>query len=71
MSDEHVTLGVTSEFAWYELTQVQNDLKSIAAKIEHLILVIRAREDEQAQYVAHLQAKCSTLQAKLNALHKD
>ncbi len=71
MSDEHVTLGVTSDYAWYELTQIQTELKSMASRVEHLIAVIRAREDDQAQYVSHLKAQCSTLQARLNALRSE
>jgi hypothetical protein len=71
MNDEHITLGVTSDYAWYELTQVQNQLKAMSNQIEHLIAVIRAREDDQAQYVSHLKAQCSTLQARLNALRSE
>lgn len=71
MNDEHITLGVTSDYAWYELTQVQNQLEAMSNQIEHLIAVIRAREDEQTQYVEHLQAKCSSLQKRLNATIKD
>lgn len=65
---EHVTLGVTSDFDWYELTQIKTQLESLTARIDRVIHVIQQREQEQNAYVVHLKQRGDKLQAKLNAL---
>lgn len=65
---EHVSLGVTSDFDWYELTQIRTQLESLTSRIDRVIRVIQQREQEQNDYVVFLKQRGDKLQAKLNAL---
>lgn len=65
---ERVSLGVTTDFDWYELTQIKAQLDMISSRVERLVNVIHEREREQHAYIAHLIKKSDNLQAKLNAL---
>jgi hypothetical protein len=62
------SLGVTTDFDWYELTNVKNQLSSSLYHVERLIDVVRMREQSQHDYIIHLQRKNSELQTKLNTL---
>ena len=66
--NEHVSLGVTSDFDWYELTQIKSQLESLTSRIDRVIRVIQQREQEQNDYVVFLKQRGDKLQAKLNAL---
>lgn len=66
--NEHVSLGVTSDFDWYELTQIKAQLESLTSRIDRVIRVIQQREQEQNDYVVFLKQRGDKLQAKLNAL---
>ena len=63
---EHVTYGVTSDFDWYELVQVQNELTTLANRMDRLINAVRQRERTQHDYILHLRHKVDQLQARLN-----
>lgn len=68
---EHVTLGVTTDFDWYELNVVKTQLLDLSNRIDRLLAVIQERERMQTEYVVHLKQQNGSLQAKLNALRKD
>jgi phosphopantetheine adenylyltransferase len=68
---EHVTLGVTSDFDWYELNQIKQQLDSLSSRVHRLLDVIQERERTQAEYVIYLKRQCDELRAQLNALRKD
>ncbi len=68
---EHVTLGVTTDFDWYELNVVKTQLLDLSNRIDRLLAVIQEREKMQTEYVVHLKQQNGSLQAKLNALRKD
>ncbi len=68
---EHVTLGVTTDFDWYELNLVKTQLLDLSNRIDRLLAVIQERERTQTEYVVHLKQQNGSLQAKLNALRKD
>ena len=68
---EHVTLGVTTDFDWYELNSIKNQLLDLSNRIDRLLAVIQERERTQTEYVVHLKQQNDSLQAKLNALRKD
>lgn len=68
---EHVTLGVTTDFDWYELNLVKTQLLNLSNRIDRLLAVIQERERTQTEYVVHLKQQNGSLQAKLNALRKD
>lgn len=63
---EHVTYGVTSDFDWYELVQLQNELTTLANRMDRLINAVRQRERTQHDYILHLRHKADQLQARLN-----
>ena len=65
---EHVSLGVTSDFDWYELTQVKNQLESLTSRVDRVIYAVQQRERQQNEYVVFLKQRADTLQAKVNAL---
>jgi len=68
--EERVNLGVTSEFAWYELTNMRDKLQSAVSNIDHLIAVIKQREKEQHEYIIHLRKQCDSLQVQVNTLRE-
>lgn len=68
---EEITYGVTSDFDWYELTQIRSQLELLSARINRVIHVIEEREQTQAEYVVYLKQQCDQLRAQLNALRKD
>lgn len=68
---EEITYGVTSDFDWYELTQIKSQLELLSARINRVIHVIKEREQTQAEYVVYLKQQCDQLRAQLNALRKD
>lgn len=69
--NEHVTLGVTSDFDWYELNQIKHQLDSLSSRVHRLIVATQERERTQSEYVVHLKRQCDELRAQLNALRKD
>lgn len=69
--NEQVTLGVTSDFDWYELNQIKQQLDSLSVRVYRLINVIQERERTQTEYVVYLKRQCDELRAKLTALRKD
>jgi hypothetical protein len=68
---EHISFGITSDFDWYEMSRVRDQLNALSAKMEQLIQTSRQREQGQHEYIIHLRKKNDELQAKLNALHKE
>lgn len=68
---EEVTYGVTSDFDWYELTQIKSQLELLSARINRVIHVIEKREQTQTEYVVYLKRQADELRAQLNALRKD
>jgi hypothetical protein len=68
---EHTTLGVTSDFDWYELSQVKDQLASLSARVERVIAASQQREKDYSDYVIHLKQQNGKLQAKLNALRPE
>lgn len=68
---EHISYGVTTDFDWYELKVVSQELSILASRIERVIQASVKREETQHEWIVHLKKENDHLQAQLNALRKD
>jgi len=66
--EEHVSYGVTSDFDWYEISNIKDQLNTIAARLDRVLAATRQREESANQYIIHLRAQNSALQVKINKL---
>jgi chaperonin cofactor prefoldin len=62
--DAQEYMGVTDEFAWYELTRMRLQVTEVAERLRNLQKTLKEQSDAQHRYFAHLQRKLSDLQAE-------
>lgn len=60
-SDEYMSYGVTDDFAWYELTQMSNEMRALASRFENLERTLKARSREVQRYAEYLESKVRML----------
>lgn len=60
-SDEYVSYGVTDDFAWYELTQMANEMRALAGRFADMERVLKVRSVDQRRYVDYLESKIRML----------
>ena len=60
-SDEYMSYGVTDDFAWYELTQMSNEMRALASRFESLERTLKSRSVDQSRYVQYLESKVRML----------
>ena len=65
---EHISHGVTSDFDWYEITNIKDQLNTIAARLDRVLAAAKQREENLHQYILHLRQQNDALQAKINKL---
>jgi hypothetical protein len=68
--DQVVSLGVTDDFAWYELTRMREQAEVLAGRMQNMEKILKRRSDEQQEYIVHLQRKLGALQAEINKLRE-
>jgi hypothetical protein len=72
IKEEHVSLGITPDFIWYESTQMRNDLNHAISKnmnrFEHLVRVMEARHADNQKMITDLMNQVKDLKAQNNAL---
>ena len=54
-SEEYHTYGVTDDFAWYELTQMANEMRGLASRFANMERVLKSRSVDQRSYVDYLR----------------
>lgn len=69
--DEVVSMGVTDDFAWYELTRMREQAEALASRMQNMEKVLKRRSEEQHQYILHLQRKLDALRVEMNNLRKE
>ena len=65
---EHISYGVTSDFDWYEIANIKDQLTTIAARLDRVLAAAKQREENLHQYILHLRQQNDSLQAKINKL---
>lgn len=65
---EHISYGVTSDFDWYEIANIKDQLTTIAARLDRVLAAAKQREENLHQYILHLRQQNDALQAKINKL---
>jgi hypothetical protein len=60
-SDEYHTYGITDDFAWYELTQITNQMRALASRFENMERTLKSRSVDQGRYVQYLESKVRML----------
>jgi hypothetical protein len=65
---ENEFLGVTDDFVWYEMTQMAEQLRTLANRFENMERVLKARSYEQNTYFQHLESKTRELKAEVELL---
>lgn len=65
---EHITYGVTSDFDWYEITTIKEQLNTLASRLDRVLAAAKQREENSHQYILHLRRQNDALQVKLNRL---
>lgn len=60
-SDEYHTYGVTDDFAWYELTQMADEMRALASRFANMERILKSRSVEQRRYVDYLESKVRML----------
>lgn len=65
---EHISHGVTSDFDWYEIANIKDQLNTIAARLDRVLAAAKQREENLHQYILHLRQQNDALQAKINKL---
>lgn len=65
---ENITCGVTSDFDWYEIAGIKDQLNIIAARLDRVLAAAKQREENLHQYILHLRQQNDALQAKINKL---
>lgn len=72
IKEEHVSLGITPDFIWYESTQMRNDLNHAISKnmnrFEHLVRVMEARHADNQKMITDLMNQVKDLKVQNNAL---
>ena len=72
IKEEHVSLGITPDFIWYESTQMRNDLNYAVSKnmnrFEHLVKVMEARHADNQKMLNDLMDQVKDLKAQNSAL---
>jgi len=72
LKEEHVSLGITPDFIWYESTQMRNDLSHAVSKnmsrFEHLVKVMEARHIENQKMITDLMDQVRDLKSRNKAL---
>ena len=59
--DENEFLGVTDDFAWYELSRMRVRLDEMVTMLENLQNTLKARSVEQQSYMNYLEGKVRML----------
>ena len=54
---------VTDDFAWYELTQMANEMRALASRFANMERVLKSRSVDQRRYVDYLESKVRMLKA--------
>lgn len=62
-SEEYMSYGVTDDFAWYELTQMADEMRALASRFANMERVLKSRSVDQRRYVDYLESKVRTLKA--------
>ena len=65
---ENITYGVNSDFDWYEIAGIKDQLNIIAARLDRVLAATKQREENLHQYILHLRQQNDALQAKINKL---
>jgi len=65
---ENEFLGVTDDFFWYEMTQIAEQLRALANRLENTERVRKARSYEQNTYFHYLESKTRELKAEVELL---
>ena len=52
---EHITYGVTSDFDWYEITNIKEQLNTLASRLDRVLAAAKQREENSHQYILHLR----------------
>ena len=65
---ENEFLGVTDDFFWYELTQMAEQLRTLASRFENMDRVLKSRSYEQNTYLHYLEDKIQKLKAEVELL---
>jgi hypothetical protein len=63
---EVMSMGLTDDYAWYELSVMKNQAAQLASRMENMERVLKRRSEEQYQYVRYLERKMGELQKRLN-----
>ena len=63
---EVVSLGITDDYAWYELSRMKNQAIQLASRMENMERVLKRRSEEQYQYVQYLYGQLGEMQKRLN-----
>jgi hypothetical protein len=65
------TLGVTSDFDWYELSTMRSALDAVLSRVDRLINTVKLREKGLHDYIFYLQNQNSIQQSELDALREE
>jgi hypothetical protein len=65
---ENEFLGVTDDFFWYEMTQIAEQLRALANRLENTERVRKARSYEQNTYFHYFESKTRELKAEVELL---
>ena len=63
---EVVSMGITDDYAWYELSVMKNQAMQLADRMGNMERVLKRRSEEQYQYAQYLQRKLGETQKRLN-----
>ena len=65
---ENITHGVNSDFDWYEIAGIKDQLNIIAVRLDRVLTAAKQREENLHQYILHLRQQNDALQAYINKL---
>ena len=65
---DHITYGVTSDFDWYEITNIKEQLNTLASRLDRVLAAAKQREENSHQYILYLRRQNDALQVKINRL---
>jgi hypothetical protein len=60
-SDEYISYGITDDFAWYELTQMTDEMRALASRFANMERILKSRSVDQRRYVDYLESKVRML----------
>lgn len=66
--EEHNSIGITSEFDWYEITIIKAQLSAISARLEAILSASKEREKTSHDYILHLRKQNDELRVRINKL---